>query len=78
MTKIITLYILILISTFSYGQQLFEGGTIYGGVTGVGFSTGGGSGTVNSIVQIPPNSTIKKSFLIATTDSTPPHNHYFK
>ena len=70
--------ILALLPFLGYSQQIFYQDIFYGGVTGSGFSTGGGFGTVNSVIQIPTNSTIKKAFLIAAVDSTPPHNYNFK
>ena len=51
------------IITIVNAQQLLEGGIIYGGITGGGFSTNTGSGTVTTNVAIPPNSTIKKAYL---------------
>ena len=73
MKKIFLHIIFFVFSLFTINaQQLIYSNIVYGGVTGVGFSTGGGSGTVNSVVQIPSNCSIKKAFLIAATDSTPP------
>ncbi len=54
-------------------QKVFESEIIYGGITGGGFSTNTGSGTVISNVSIPPNSNIKKAYLLATRDGVAPN-----
>ena len=61
--------ILLLCNYNSYSQQLVYADVVYGGVTGNGGSVANGSGTINFPIQIPPNSTIKKAFLIAARDS---------
>ncbi|MDT8411379.1 MAG: gliding motility-associated C-terminal domain-containing protein [Vicingaceae bacterium] len=70
--KPLVLFFLLLCCQYAYAQQLFESGIVYGGVTGGGFSTNTGSGTVVSNVAIPPNSTIKKAYLLATRDGVAP------
>ena len=49
-------------------QVLFYSDIFHGGVTGNGASFGSGSGTINMIVFIEPNSTIRKAFLIAVRE----------
>jgi hypothetical protein len=68
----IIIILFLLVSNLMAGQQLFNSDILYGGVTGVGFSTGQGFGTVNSNIIIPPNSIIKKAFLLATRNHTAP------
>ena len=70
--KPLVLFFILLCCQCAYTQQLFESGIVYGGVTGGGFSTNTGSGTVVSNVAIPPNSTIKKAYLLATRDGIAP------
>src|SRR5690606_722846 len=71
MKKIITFCLFfVFIITVINAQQLFESGIIFGGVTGGGFSTNTGSGTITTNIDIPPNSTIKKAYLLATRDDS--------
>ena len=67
--KQISVCVCLLQGLFSYAQQLVYSDIIYGGVTGNGCSTANGSGTITFPIQIPPNSTIKKAYLIAACDS---------
>ena len=69
MTKIIITYAFLLVSSFSFSQQLVHSSILHGGITGNGVGGISGSGTINFPVKIPANSTIKKAFLIAARDS---------
>ena len=69
MPKLYVLYLLLTLTTFSYGQQLVYSDVVYGGVTANGGGAALGAGTITFPVQIPQNSTIKKALLIAARDS---------
>src|SRR5690554_5976788 len=62
---IVTLFLLWFCSFNIFSQTLFYSDILQGGITGNGATRGSGSGTITMNVQIPPNSTIKKAFLIA-------------
>jgi gliding motility-associated-like protein len=66
---IITLFLLLLCSFNIFSQTLIYSDILQGGITGNGGTAAFGSGTINMPVQIPPNSTIKKAYLIAARDS---------
>lgn len=57
------------LSTNSCAQKLIHSDIVVGGLTGNGISTTLGSGNVTFNLNIPANSRIKKSFLLATRDS---------
>jgi len=67
--KLLGLFFLLLCCQFLQAQQLVYTDVVYGGVTGNGGSVAYGSGTISFPIQIPPNSTIKKAYLIAARDS---------
>lgn len=67
--KSLGVFFLLLCCQFLQAQQLVYSNILYGGVTGNGGSAGFGSGTITFPIQIPPNSTIKKAYLIAARDS---------
>ena len=66
---IMLLFLPIMVLERTQAQQLVYSDIVYGGVTANGGSAAFGSGTINMPVQIPPNSTIKKAYLIAARDS---------
>ncbi|HRN42307.1 MAG TPA: gliding motility-associated C-terminal domain-containing protein [Vicingus sp.] len=68
--KYFILYITLFCTFHSSAQLVFYQDVFYGGVTGGGFSSGAGSGTVISNLFIPFGSSIKKAYLIAARDSS--------
>lgn len=67
--KHLSVFLILMCCQFVQAQQLVYADVIYGGVTGNGCSVANGSGTIIFPIQIPPNSTIKKAYLIAARDS---------
>ncbi|MCB9360203.1 MAG: gliding motility-associated C-terminal domain-containing protein [Flavobacteriales bacterium] len=68
LTLIVT-FISLVCYQFTQAQQLVYSDILYGGVTGNGATRGVGSGSINLSVQIPPNSSIRKAYLLAARDS---------
>lgn len=61
-------FLFFFLSANLHAQILYHQDTFHGGVTGGGFSTNTGSGTVTTDINIPPGSVIKKAFLFASRD----------